>query len=159
MPPSIGEQLRATFDLAVRRHEAKVLTDPRDWARVTDITNRHRTAREDIERLYLEEYDQRVERALADINDEGANKTYDHPVPEGADDAASGETGTVQARRRVKQEHEQTLLQIDRTEEAEIADLLDDARSRNAVKDVARDHFYDVADRRKLPDRRAPNRS
>ncbi|TPW33125.1 hypothetical protein FJU08_00725 [Martelella alba] len=158
MPSNIAGELAATFDLAIRRHEAKSLTTGEDWKAFGEIENRFETARTESEARYREEYRTRFEKARQDIIDEKASPAHTIRTPFGTD-RFDKDMIARQAHRRVERDHQAELAAIDAAEGARIEALMRDAEERHALKTVARDDFNRSADRRSGPDRRGPRRS
>lgn len=153
MPPFIAGELSATFDLVIRRHEAKSLAGGPDWNSLQDIENRHECARAETEARYRDGYQARLDAARKEIIDERAAQTLDIPTPFRTDRFDKNAI-TREAERRVNQGHHNDMDAIDVAETAEIEALLRDAEDRKALRGVVRQEFNDSAERRSGRDRR-----
>ncbi|CTQ58150.1 hypothetical protein [Roseibium album] len=153
MSKDLMRELKATFDLAIRQDEARSLSKGIEWSALTEIETRHETAREDARNRFNEEYETRFEQARRDIINKAGEKNHDMPSPYGTD-RFKGDAISRQADRRIRQDHEFEMTQIDEAEAREISTLIDAAETRNRSKGLAKDAFAENADRRSGEERR-----
>ncbi|NDW06478.1 hypothetical protein [Jiella pacifica] len=153
MSSDLRSELGKTFDLAIRRHEAKVLKTSHDWKTLQDIEERHNRAREAADQGYRQEYGTRVEQARLDILAEKTSRTFDIRPPFGTDNFRKDAIDR-EAHRRVQADHDATIAGINEREVRAIETLLSEATERRALDGAARKEFGRATDRRSGRDRR-----
>ena len=151
----IERGLREIFHLAVRSYAQDSLKRPDDWAELRGIEEKYQARLDDLDRRYVEEYDQRVAKEVKRLIDEAGSKEFDHPSPGGVD-GFNKNTITKTARLNVKHAHLAERASIEEQTDREIFDLLDraPARAREARRGQAASEFNRVNDRRTGQDRR-----
>lgn len=165
MSSDIMKRLSTTFDLAIRRHEAKALTQPQDWAKLAEIEKRHNTARAEEEHRYVVDHDKRMDQARADIYSKRGKPTHNMPAPSGSYGLSHADFVDAQARILVDLDRVETLESIDRSETIEIGELVDDALKRRAISEKTRTAFNEAVNPQtepngqSVPDRKSPQHS
>ena len=150
---SLQDELRATFDLATRRHEAKILKTSQDWIAFEALTSDHGRARSEAAARYRAEYDTRVEQAMSDILNEKAVPTLDIWTPFGSD-IFKKDALLRQAHRRVQQDHAWMMAGIDEAETQAIETLLSDTATARVMDGRSQQDFARAAERRSSGERR-----
>jgi hypothetical protein len=157
-----SDQLRsgvsATFDLVVRRHQARAMGTPRDEKALERIEAHHQSQRQAEREAYQRDYDSRVKHAEADIM---AKRTRPMPrikPPPGIAEPSLDHLIRQEAMERVDQDHRDRLVAIDQAEAREMTQFMEGIYRRAHAKDRARDDFNQTAERRSGRERRVRRR-
>lgn len=153
MTVPIQEELRHHFDLASLRREARALRTSEQWGEVQNITKRSNRAQAKEEALYTQRYDARVEQARLRLIDEAASKPRDFKPTWASDDNFSPDATLRQAHRNVKAAHERRMQRIADWERGALHGLIEQSMQENNIRDLAREDFHRVVDRRTGMDR------
>lgn len=142
------------------QHAAQSFKEGRDWEQANDIIERGKADRINLEDRYRLEYDMRVEVVRKRLIDKAGEFNLDHPTPSG-NDKFDEDAIKRQAHREVQFGHENDLQQSRETQNAQMDELQGAAHNRNLTKkkNLAKNEFELVSDRRKAPDRRIKTKS
>lgn len=158
MPETISRQLDEMFHEASIAFVRKLLTSDRDLAALEAINQSAHQKRDELTRLYREEYSTRVDTERQRLYDKAAQLRLDHLAPPGVP-TTSDDTITRQAHRAVRLAHEADLQRTRDEAQQGFEDLLDQAHRRNQTKGLATAAFLRATDRRSEQDRRIRNQS
>ena len=153
MPQSISEQLNEAFHQASETFVRSMLKTEQDRADLDAISRAGADKQEELTRLYLAEYDSRVDDVRKRLLDEAAQLHLDHPPPPGGDSDKAGEIDRA-AHRTVRTAHEADLQRVRDEAQRAFEALLDRAYHRNQLKGLAVEAFTGAADRRSGQERR-----
>lgn len=157
MTTELIDNIRAKFDLASVRKEAKQLRRAEDWEKSRDIRNRYSRETRHVKQTYYREYDTRVKQATKRLIDKAGAKnkafTYKRFMHDGFGRAQINE----QAHKAVHQDHQKRLLRLEQGEAKELGDLLDQVKQRDGLRERTQGDFFNAVDRRSIAERRKPS--
>lgn len=134
------------------------LRNPDDWDRFNEILTDAKKAEDDEVADYDENKDQRIAEATKELIDKAGAFTFEHPTPIGTDQLNKAKINR-QAKIKVENDHQATLLGIIERQNDGFEELTRDIRAREGKRDYVREAFSRSNDRRSGEDRRAPSRN
>lgn len=153
MPDTIEQQLDEMLHKASVSFVRNMLRTDADLAEFKAINQDAATKQEDMNLLYREEYQTRVDEVRKRLYDEAAQVTLDHPAPPGGDNDRAGFIDR-EAHRLVRQAHAADLQGLREQGQKAFEDLLGRAHRRNQTKGMAVDAFLRASERRSGEDGR-----
>ena len=143
------------FRDATQQNLMQVLKTPQDWQRFDKIRNAARAAEWREKTSFADNKPDLLTEALKDVINEAGSRKYEYPTPYGTDRFGRS-ANEAEARRRVEHAHQNRLTKIREDEGFAYARLKQDIRTREQNRDIPRQEFNRVTDRRSGPDRRMP---
>lgn len=155
---SISDQIRDIFHEAVMESASRTLTTADDWAEARQIIEDTERTVDQANQRYSQDYDSRVDQVRAGIMDGTIALDHDLPGPLGRAPVTQ-DTIDAAAHGIVQRDHQGDLQRIKTQRTDNLSALQDAAEARDQARDMARNAFNDVNDRRSVADRRAPTRN
>ena len=142
MSLDLTKNIKATFELATLKRDAKRLLTSKDWKTYEAIKQKHDAFRKVEQQSHIQEYDTRVEVAIKRLIAQAGAKQRDHKPRWAAHDRFDKTAITAQAHRNVQRQQAQVIAGIDEMEKNELSKLLKRTeRQQKTVSQINDDHF------------------
>ena len=159
---STTENVKHVFELATLRKQAQNLTRPADLEKMHEITRRYEREGNRQEKLYRQDYDARVNKALQVRIDKAGAKDLNIKHRLFGSDNFDKAALTRAAHRDVQHDHARRMAHLQRSETKELDTLVTTAEQRQSLKSEAREapkeSFARATTRRKGMERRQRSR-